>query len=429
MDALPPWAQIGLLVLLLACSAFFSISETAMMAQNRSRLRHDAKNGSKSAKLTQGLMDKVESLLSTILIGNNLLNTAITTIVTAVAISSFGSNDKVLTIATLVVSALIIVFAEITPKVVGATYPDRIARIAAYPLTLFRWLLTPIVFFTNAFVSRFLRLFGLKLDIEDDGTQLTQQELRSIVLESQHLIPAKPRTILLNLLNLEDLRVDDVMTPRSQVEVVDVSRGDEHLRSQLATCYHNKLPVVEGDMGRIVGMLHVRRALGAMLEDPLTVAEVRALAEPPVYIPAGTPVLRQLQQFQESGSRLGLVVDEYGEVLGLVTLEDIVEEIVGEYTTASPRAGFLARSDDDGAQLVDASTPVRILNRRMKLGLSEDGPTTLNGVLLEILQDLPDGETAVRLGNVVFETVQVEANTIRTVRVRKLGGSGIPRSK
>jgi Mg2+/Co2+ transporter CorB len=182
-------------------------------------------------------------------------------------------------------------------------------------------------------------------------------------------------------------------------------------------------------MGRIIGMLHVRRALGAMLEDPLTVAEVRNLAEPPVYIPAGTPVLRQLQQFQESGSRLGLVVDEYGEVLGLVTLEDIVEEIVGEYTTASPRGGFLVRSDQDGAQLVDASTPVRILNRRMKLGLSEDGPTTLNGVLLEVLQDLPDGDVSVRVGNVVFETVQVEANAIRTVRVRKLGSANIPRTK
>jgi Mg2+/Co2+ transporter CorB len=429
MDNLPVWAQIGLLALLLLCSAFFSISETAMMAQNRSRLKHDAKSGSKSAKLTQGLMDRVESLLSTILIGNNLLNTAVTTLITAVAISSFGSDDKVLTIATLVVSGLIIVFAEIMPKVIGATYPDRIARFAAYPLTVFRWVLAPIVFVINVFVSRFLRLFGLKLDMEDDSSQLTQQELRSIVLESQHLIPAKPRTILLNLLNLEDLRVDEVMTPRAHVEVVDISRGDEHLRSQLATCYHNKLPVVEGDMGRIVGMLHVRRALGAMLEDPLTVEEVRKLAEPPVYIPAGTPVLRQLQQFQESGSRLGLVVDEYGEVLGLVTLEDIVEEIVGEYTTASPRAGFLSRSDDDGAQLVDASTPVRILNRRMKLGLSEDGPTTLNGVLLEVLQDLPDAEVSVRIDNVVFDTVQVESNAIRTVRVRKLGGSPIPRSK
>jgi Mg2+/Co2+ transporter CorB len=429
MGELPIWAQVGLLALLLACSAFFSISETAMMAQNRSRLKHDAKSGSKSAKLTQGLMDRVESLLSTILIGNNLLNTAVTAIVTAVAISTFGSEDKVITIATLIVSALIIVFAEIMPKVIGATYPDRIARMAAYPLTLFRWLLTPVVFLTNAFVSRFLRLFGLKLDVEDDSTQLTQQELRSIVLESQHLIPAKPRTILLNLLNLEDLRVDEVMTPRAQVEVIDIARGDEHLRAQLATCYHNKLPVVEGDLSRVVGMLHVRRALGAMLEDPLTVEEVRQLAEPPVYIPAGTPVLGQLQQFQESGSRLGLVVDEYGEVMGLVTLEDIVEEIVGEYTTASPRAGFLAGGEPGGAQLVDASTPVRILNRRMKLALSEDGPTTLNGVLLEVLQDLPDGEVSVRLGNVVFDTVQVDANAIRTVRIHRLAATSIPRSK
>jgi Mg2+/Co2+ transporter CorB len=429
MGELPLWAQIGLLVLLLLCSAFFSISETAMMAQNRSRLKHDAKSGSSSAKLTQGLMDKVESLLSTILIGNNLLNTAITAIVTAVAIASFGSNDTVLTVATLVVSGLIIVFAEIMPKVIGAKYPDDIARLAAYPLSVFRWVLAPIVAVINAFVSRFLRIFGFSLYAEDDSTQLTQQELRSIVLESQHLIPAKPRTILLNLLNLEDLRVDEVMTPRAQVEVVDISRGDEHLRAQLATCYHNKLPVVEGDMSRVVGMLHVRRALGAMLEDPLTVEETRQLAELPVYIPAGTQVLRQLQQFQESGSRLGLVVDEYGEVLGLVTLEDIVEEIVGEYTTASPRAGFLAGTGSGGAQLVDASTPVRILNRRMKLSLSEDGPTTLNGVLLEILQDLPDGEVSVRIGNVVFDTVQVDANTIRTVRVHRLAGPTIPRSK
>jgi Mg2+/Co2+ transporter CorB len=374
MNHLPVWAQIALLTLLLLCSAFFSMSETAMMAQNRSRLKFDAKQGSGSAKLTQRLLERVDRLLSTILIGNNLINTALTTLVTAVAISSFGNDDKVLTIATLLVGTLLILFAEILPKVVGASYADRIARIVAYPLAAFQILLAPLVFFANGFVSRILSVLGIQTISDDDTQRLTPQELRQVVLESQNYIPAKPRTILLNLLNLEDLRVDEVMTPRSHIEVLDLLRGDEGVREQLATCYHNKLPAVEADVSKVIGMLHVRRALAASFEGPLSVQAVRDLVEAPVFVPSGTAVLQQLQQFQDTGTRVGLVVDEYGEVLGLVTLEDILEEIVGEYTTASPRAqpgvGGIAKLDADGTLIVDASTPIRLLNRHLKLGFN-----------------------------------------------------------
>jgi Mg2+/Co2+ transporter CorB len=423
MNHLPVWAQIALLILLLLCSAFFSISETAMMAQNRSRLKFNAKQGSGSAKLTQRLLERVDRLLSTILIGNNLLNTAITTLVTAVAINSFGNDDKVLTIATLLVGTLIIVFAEILPKVVGASYADRIARIVAYPLAGFQILLAPLVFFVNGFVNRILSVLGIQT-ISDDTQRLTPQELRQVVLESQNYIPAKPRTILLNLLNLEDLRVDEVMTPRSHMEVLDLLRGDEGVQEQLATCYHNKLPAVEADVSKVIGMLHVRRALAASFQGPLSVQAVRDLVEAPVFVPSGTAVLQQLQQFQDTGTRVGLVVDEYGEVLGLVTLEDILEEIVGEYTTASPRAqpgvGGIAKLDADGTLIVDASTPIRLLNRHLKLGLPEDGPITLNGLMIEWLEDLPEAEVALRIGDVVLETLQVEAHSIKTVRIRRL---------
>ena len=424
MNNLPLWAHISLLVLLLICSAFFSISETAMMAQNRSRLKFDAKQGSTSAKLTQGLLERVDKLLSTILIGNNLINTGLTTLVTALAISSFGNDDKVLTIATLLVGTLIIVFAEILPKVVGASYADRIARIVAYPLAGFQILLAPLVFFVNGFVNRLLSVLGIKTGTDDATQRLTAQELRQIVLESHNYIPAKPRTILLNLLNLEDLRVDEVMSPRSHIEVLDLVRGDEGVREQLATCYHNKLPVIEADLSKIIGILHVRRALAASFEGPLSVQAVRDLVETPVFVPSGTVVLQQLQQFQDTGTRVGLVVDEYGEVLGLVTLEDILEEIVGEYTTASPRApsgaGQIAKLDEDGALIVDASTPIRLLNRRLKLGLPEEGPITLNGLIIERLEDLPDAEVALRVGNVVLETMQVEAHSIKTVKIRRM---------
>jgi Mg2+/Co2+ transporter CorB len=359
----------------------------------------------------------VDRLLSTILIGNNLLNTALTTLVTAVAITTFGNDDRVLTIATLAVGTLIIVFAEILPKIIGASYANSIARAVAYPLAGLQVLLGPLVFFANGFVNRILAVAGIKSGGDSEAPRLTPQELRQLVLESQHYIPAKPRTILLNLLDLEDLRVDEVMTPRSHVEVLDLSRGDDGVREQLATCYHNKLPVVEGDVSKVIGMLHVRRALAASFEGPLTTEAARSLVEAPVFVPSGTPVLQQLQQFQDNGTRVGLVVDEYGEVLGLVTLEDIIEEIVGEYTTASPRAqpsaGGIAKLDTDGTLIVDAATPIRLLNRRL-------GPTTLNGLMLETLEDLPDAEVALKIGNVVLETLQVEAYAIKTVRIRRL---------
>jgi Mg2+/Co2+ transporter CorB len=420
MSDLPLWAQLGLLSLLLLFSAFFSISETAMMALNRSRLNHDAKNGVKSAKLTLSMLKRIDRLLATILIGNNLLNTAITTLVTALAIHSFGNNNEVLTIATLAVGALIIVFAEIAPKVVGATYPDRIAQLATYPLLVTQWLVTPLVYVVNGLVNSVLAVFGVRPGKGEDRERISPEELRTLVLESSNYIPAKPRSILLNLLALEDLRVDEVMTPRAQMEVLDLAHGDAAIREQLATCYHNKLPVVDGDISKVRGILHVRRALTASFEGPLTTEVLGALLEAPSFVPSGTAVLMQLQQFQDSGSRQGLVVDEYGEVLGLVTLEDILEEIVGEYTTASPLLSSRMVASEDGSMIVDAATPIRLLNRRLRLGLPEDGATTLNGLILEELQDLPDAEVALRIGSVVLHVLQTDAHGIRTVRIQKL---------
>jgi Mg2+/Co2+ transporter CorB len=243
--------------------------------------------------------------------------------------------------------------------------------------------------------------------------------MRTIVLESGHFIPQKHRSILLNLFDLERIAVDDVMIPRNRIEALDLATGETGLREQLATCYHNKLPVFEGEINRVVGILHVRRALGLLQREGFDSNDVRELLVEPYFIPSGTPVFRQLQFFQENRQRVGLVVDEYGEVQGLITLEDIIEEIIGEFTTTAPggsEAGL--RWDEAGEILVDGSISLRELNRRLGTSFPLDGPRTLNGLVIEALQDLPESSVGLRFGPVIVEILQVEDRLVRSARLR-----------
>ena len=391
-----------------------------MMALNRFRLGHLVRQGRRSAKLAASMLGQTDRLLGTILLGNNLVNTAVTAIVTALAIRAFGHNDTVLLIATAVVAVVLIIFAEITPKVIGATWPERIALPAAYPLRMLMTLFAPAVWGLNLIVGRMLALVGID-PRQPQQARLSLEEMRTIVLESGHFFPAKHRSILLNLFDLERITVDDVMIPRGRIEALDLATGEAGLREQLATCYHNKLPVYEGEINHVVGLLHVRRALGLLQRDQFDTEAVRELLVEPYFIPSGTAVFEQLQFFQETRRRIGLVVDEYGEVLGLVTLEDIIEEIIGEFTTTTPGGADSALSwSESGEVVVDGSVSLRELNRRLGTRFPLDGPRTLNGLILESLQDLPESSVGIRFGPIVVEILNVEDRMVRSARLRLL---------
>ncbi|MBW6496300.1 MAG: DUF21 domain-containing protein, partial [Burkholderiaceae bacterium] len=358
MESLPLWAQLSALFVLLLLSAFFSISETSMMALNRHRLSHLVNKGRRGAKLATELLGQTEKLLGTILLGNNVANTALTAIVTSLAISYFGNNDRVVLMASTVVALLIIIFCEITPKVFGATYPERIALPASGVLKALMTIAAPFVWAVNLIVRALLMAIGVRTGAGRE-TRLSTEELRTIVLDSGQFMPHKHRSILLNLFDLEHITVDDVMAPRSRIEALNLEATEAELRDQLTTCYHNKMPVYEGEINRVVGMLHIRRALSLLQRESFDSANIREVLSEPYFIPSGTPVFKQLQFFQENRQRLGMVVDEYGEVLGLVTLEDIIEEIVGEFTTTGPGRDTNLEWDEDYMVMLEGTAILR----------------------------------------------------------------------
>ncbi len=412
----PWWAQLALVILLLAISAFFSITETSMMAANRHRIRHLANRGHRGAKNTLDLLGKTEELLSVILIGNNVVNTVVPVLLTAIAIHAFGNNGSVLSISTGITAVLIIIFCEITPKVIGATYPEKISIVTSWIIKPLIVILKPAMLLINLFVTGLLKIF--RVDTKSNSNQqMTPEELRSVVLESTHFIPNKHRSILVNLFNLESIQVDDVMTPRARMEVLDFSKPIDDVIHQLETCYHNKLPVCDEDSDKIIGILAVRKALSLLGDEELEHKNFRDLLSEPYFIPSGTPVLQQLQFFQENQERIGLVVDEYGIVQGLVTIEDILEELIGEFTTSLPDLAIKTKWLADGTYIADGSSSLRDLNRLLNLNLPTDGPKTLNGLLIETLEDIPDNNVSVKIDDVVMEIIQVDDQIIKTVRI------------
>ena len=420
MDSVPFWVQLSALLALTFISAFFAISETALLSLNRHRIKHLARRGSRLAITTLWLLDHTDRMLSLILIANTLLNALITALVTSIAISAFGNNQEVLTVATAVVAFFLIVFAEITPKVIGATYPERIALPASLIIKPLILLARPVIWFVNLFVRGLLYLMRLRTGVDVRDQRLSPEELRSMVLEGGNFIPVKHKSILLNLFGLESVTVEDVMTPRAQIEALNLAVPVAEIKHQLTTCYHNKLLVFEGEINHVVGILHVRKAMALLnQEDELTVEHFRELLTPPYFIPAETNLFTQLQYFQENYERLGIIVDEYGEVQGLVTLDDIIEEMVGEFTTSTPGAtrGDLFGWDKQGECLLEGSTSLREVNKRLHLDLPIDGPKTLNGLLLEILQDIPEASVSLKITGIVIEIVQVQEHTIRMVKL------------
>lgn len=409
---------------MLVLSGFFSMSETSMMAVNRYRLRTLAKAGNRGAKLAEWLLSNTDKLLGVILLGNNLINAAAASLVTIIAFRLFGQNEMALTLSTLTVTFLILVFSEVTPKVIGASYPDRIAPAASYILAPLLRLTYPAIWFVNLFVQRLLKL--MRLDPQAaSGNSMGVEELRTLLAESGNFLPAQHRGILLNLFDLEHITVDDVMVPRGQIEALDLGTEMNELVHQIATSHHARLPVYEGESNNLVGVLHVRRVLARIHEDDFDMEVLREALRAPYFIPSDTNLYTQLEQFQATRQSVGLVVDEYGELLGLVTLEDILEEIVGEFASLRPGAQNTSLPQEDGSYLVEGAMSVRELNRKLKLDLPVDGARTLNGLILDKLEAMPEPGVSVMIAGYPMEIMQVLGRMVKTARIgqRRPGGN------
>jgi Mg2+/Co2+ transporter CorB len=405
------------LVVLLIFSAFFSGSETGLMAINRYRLRHRAQSGDKAAVRVSRLLARPDRLIGLILLGNNFVNILASSIATFIGIRLLGEAIG-LPAAAIVLTFVLLIFSEVTPKTLAALHPERFAYPASWLLTPMLRFCYPLVWMVNAVVNVILKLLGISGDTST-SQPLSAAELRTVVLESGGMMPRRHRDMLLSILDLEAATVEDIMIPRYEVEGVDLDSDWNTILEQIRRSQYTRLPVYRGDIEQIIGLLHLRSVVGHLNRADFTRADLEQLIEEPYFIPEGTPLHTQLLNFQKQQKRIGLVVYEYGDLLGLVTLEDILEEIVGEFTT-DPMA--LARKhitpQDDGAYLVDGSTPVRLLNRSLDWNLPTAGPKTLNGLIMEYLEAIPEPGTSLLLSNHPVEIVKISGNRVKTVLIR-----------
>jgi Mg2+/Co2+ transporter CorB len=411
------WWEVGGLVALLGLSAFFSIAETAMMAINRYRLSHLVSEGDAGAIRVSEMLKRTDRLLGGILIGNTLVITVATTISALITVRLFGEGDKLAYfISPIVVGFLIIVFSEITPKVIGATHPERTALLLSLPLKFALWLLIPAGWFVDIFVRPMLRLVGIRTE-ESEVPKLSPEEIRTLVIESSGFMPKKHRSILLNLFDVGSVTVQDVMVPRARIESIKLDDEMEDIVRQVATAHHSRLPVFRDALGDVVGILQLRKVIVALPTRTLDKEGLKSLLMEPYFVPASTPVLSQLQYFQENHENIALVVDEYGELMGLLTLEDILEEIIGKFTTTLPSAAPALAWDEDGSATAEGAMAVREVNRALGLSLPTDGPKTLNGLIVEHLQDIPEADVAIKIGGVPMEILHAQGRTVKTVRI------------
>lgn len=421
MDNIPISWQLGGLALLLLISGFFSVAETSLMSLNRYRLRHLVKEGNRGARLASALLAKTDKLLGVILLCNNFANAASATLVAVITVELFGEGEWILMTGTLVVTFAILVFSEISPKVIAAAYPEKLGVLCSYILYPLLKVLYPAVWFVNLFVGGLLRLLGVRVNFAESSQSLTMDELRSIVTDAGHFMPQKHRTILLNLFELEKITVDDVMTAHTMVESINFDAPIEEILQHISSSMHTRLPVRQGEHEEIIGILHVRKVIGRLREhlegNELDKEALLELIADPYFIPSGTPLFTQIQQFQENQQRVALVVDEYGEFRGLVTLEDILEEVIGDFTTQSPSRTGSYRREDDGSWLVDGSSSLRDLNKKLHLNLPLDGPRTLNGLILEHFEDIPEPSTSFKIGLHRLEIIQTQDRIVKSVKI------------
>ena len=394
--------------------SFFSSSETGMMSLNRYRLKHMAKTGHRGARRAQSLLNRTDQLIGVILIGNNFVNIFASAIATVIAIRIWG--DAGIAIATVLLTIVILIFAEVTPKTLAALFPEKIAFPASHVLGPLLKLLYPVVWAVNLFTGAILKIIGMSAD-DAANEHLSREELRTLVNEAGALIPAKHKDMLVSILDLEKVTVNDIMVPRNEVVGIDLDDDLDTILRQLRSSQHTRLPVFKGDINNIQGVLHLRNASKLLLHDEINKAMLMQLCREPYFIPESTPLNTQLINFQKEKRRFGIVVDEYGEVLGLATLEDILEEIVGEFTTDYAATSPDIIPQDDGTYIIDGTSAVRTINKTLGWKLPIDGPKTLNGLITETLENIPDTNVCLKVGGHRVEVLQIKDNVVKAAIV------------
>ena len=413
MENLHPGFLVGLLVFLLLCSAFFSSSETGMLSLNRYRLRHQAKEGHRGAQRASELLAHPDRLLGTILVGNNFVNILASSIATVLAMQLWGEAG--IAIATIGLTIILLIFGEITPKTLAALRPEMVAYPVSLPLKLLQKVLYPLVAMLGWVSNGLLKLLGVDLSNKGNDS-LSTEELRSVVRESGTDLPLNRQSMLLGILDLERVTVDDIMIPRNEVTGIDLDDDLESIIGQLRTTPHTRLPVFRNDINQIEGIVHMRQIARLLSHDQLTKESLLEACNEPYFVPENTPLSTQLLNFQKQKRRIGIVVDEYGDVRGIVTLEDILEEIVGEFSNQDVLRSPDIHPQDDGTLVIDGAAYIREVNRALGWKLPCDGPKTLNGLITEALEHMPDSGICLQIGNYRLEVLQAADNRVKSVR-------------
>ena len=407
------WLSVLLFVLILA-SAFFSASETSMMAINRYRLKSLSAKNNHQAKRVEKLLKNIDYLIGGILLGNNFVNILAASIATLLAIKLWGEGSVIL--ASLTLTVIILIFAETTPKTYAAKNPEKIALPASWFLEVLIKVFRPLIFLISYISKSILKLFGLK-NINNDI--LNSEELRMAVVDSKPMLSKNYRKMLLNIIDLEKVKVEDIMIPHHELVSVDINNEDE-IFEQLKRVQHTRLLIFDGSENNIIGTIHMRDVVNVYAKDEMDISAIKELIREPYFIPEGTPLSHQLEHFKNQKRRLGIVVDEYGEVQGMVVLDDILEEIVGQFTSSQGESINEINLQDDGSYLVDPRISIREINSALKVKLPFDNAKTLNGLILEHLQSFPQHNVSLKIESLIIEIIQVNKQGIKLVKINKI---------
>ncbi len=390
-----------------------------MMSLNRYRLRHMSKNGHRGAKRASKLLKRTDRLIGVILIGNNFVNIAAASITTLIAQRIWIDNPEFgVTIATVLLTLVILIFSEVTPKTIAANHPEKIAFPASYLLTPLLWLLMPFVWVVNGIANFIIRLSRLEID-QNSKDLLSTEEFRTLVHEAGAVIPARRQQMLLSILDLETVRVNDIMVPRNEILGIDLDDNIRDIETQLRNSQHTRLPVWKGNINNMIGILHIRNAVKVLAQDEFNKAELMQITREPYFIPETAQLHNQLFHFQSEQRRIAIVVDEYGEVQGIATLEDILEEIVGDFTSDISTTSQDITPLDDGGFIIDGTITIRELNKNLSFDLPITGPKTFSGLIIEQLEAIPDNNVCLKIENYQIEILKMRANTIASAKITK----------
>ena len=411
MNDLPLSMLFGILAAMLILSAFFAGSETSLMSLNRYRLRHLVKLKHTSAIKTHKLLQRPDRLLGLILLCNNFVNNFAASIATVIAIKLYADEESSIAIATGILTIVMLICSDVTPKTLAAIRPELLAFPAAWIYTPLLKIFYPVVWFVNLFVNLLLRIFGVdvKQNIHD---KLNKDELKSIISDAESLMPTRYQKMLMGILDLESATVEDIMTPRNEIVGIDLELPIEEIITLIKTSPHTRLAVYKTSIDRIIGFLHLRKVLALINQEGFDKQTIIDCLDKPSFIPESTSVHNQMHRFKNEKIRIGLVVDEYGDVQGLVTLDDLLQEIVGELITED----VIARKQSDGSYLVDANITVRELNRVTQWSLPTEGPKTLNGLIIEFMETIPEAGTGIKLHGYFLEIIKRDENAVKLVK-------------